>query len=62
MWDSGLRICVWTELGPTDEGVEMNPLGTGEGRRIMERKSGRVTVSADGRRTRNIRAVGVSHH
>lgn len=51
-----------TELRPTDEPVETNPPGTGEGRRIMERKSeggggGGVTVTADGRRTRN---VGVS--
>lgn len=51
-----------TELGPTDEAVEMNPPGTGGGRGIMERKSGRVTVTADGRRTRNIRAAGVSDH
>lgn len=46
----------------TDEAVEMNPPGTGEGRRRMELNSGRVTVTADGRRTRNMSAVGVSDH
>lgn len=56
----GLQICVCsTELRPTDEPVETNSPGTGEGRRIMERKSeggggGGVTVTADGRRTRNV--------